>query len=296
MKKIYYSEKLIESVVKLSHSLAASTDKESVESRIRWYLSPQAHIGRLKREVLSNEQVRQNTKSDCRILEIGSGMGTCCLLMKAMTGAEIVGVEPAPESYYNLHECIKDFKECNPHLQYTSLNVGGEAIPYSDESFDFIYSFEVMEHVQDPHKVMEEIYRLLKPCGCAYIATCNYDSFYEGHYARFWNPFIGVEGNRKRYIAKGLSPQFLSELNFITKKKIKKWAEEIGFYSLVFEPHTVCKPDKREFELCYPEGFVMPEGKARKTVWLHKKIESPRINNFLRKFDREYKLYFLLTK
>ena len=37
MKKIYYSEKLIESVVKLSHSLAASTDKESVESRIRWY-------------------------------------------------------------------------------------------------------------------------------------------------------------------------------------------------------------------------------------------------------------------
>lgn len=296
MKTINYSEKLIDDVKKLSQDLASSTDKETVEDRMRWYLSPQAHIGRLKREVLSNEQIRQNTRPGCKILEIGSGIGTCCLLMRALTGAEVVGVEPAPESYSNLHECINDFKECNPDLQYTSLNCGGEKIPYPDKTFDFIYSFEVLEHVQDPHKVMEEIYRLLKPYGCAYIATCNYDSFYEGHYKQFWNPFIGVEGNRKRYIRKGLSPKFLSELNFITKKKIRGWAKEIGYYSLVFDPHIVYKEGKREFELIYPEGFVMPQGCEGKATWLHKEIESPRVANFLEKFDREYKLYFILTK
>ena len=66
--------------------------------------------------------------------------------------------------------------------------------------------------------MLEEIYRVLKPGGLSYITTCNYDSFYEGHYGRFWNPFIGKQGNRKRYIRKHLSPKFLSELNFITKK------------------------------------------------------------------------------
>lgn len=293
---VNYSEKLIEDVYKLARALADSTDKSSVDDKVRWYLSPWAHIRRLKKEVLANEHIRQNVQKGCRILEVGSGIGTCCILMKALTGAEVVGIEPAPESYFNLHDCINDFIESNPELQYTPLNCGGENVPYPDAAFNFIYSFEVLEHVQDPRKVLEEIYRLLKPGGCAYIATCNYDSFYEGHYQSFWNPFIGVEGNKQKYVKKGLSPQFFSELNYITKRKIKRWVEDIGYSNMEFNPIMDAKDLYCKFNLSYPEGFSMPEGHSGKPVWLHKKIESPWIARFLEKLDREYKLYFMLTK
>lgn len=153
-----------------------------------------------------------------------------------------------------------------------------------------------MEHVQDPRKVFEEIYRVLMPNGIAYISTCNYDSFYEGHYRRFWNPFIGAEGNRKRFAKKGLSLQFFSELNFITKKKINKWVKEIGFSDIIYNPHSEEYKAKCEIKPVYPDGFVLPSGDFTGPTWLHKKIESPRIASFLSKFDREYKLYFILKK
>ena len=124
----------------------------------------------------------------------------------------------------------------NPSLEYEILNCGGESVPLDDESVDFIYSFEVLEHVQDPYKVLSEIYRLLKKGGKAYISTCNYDSFYEGHYKRFWNPLIAPEGNKRNFVKKGLSPHFFDELNFITKKKIVEYVNDIGFSKCEFDP------------------------------------------------------------
>lgn len=297
---INYSEKLIKDVEELCFDLANASDSELVAEKMNFYLNPKAHIYRIRETVLANDKIIQcvSTKGNevPYILEIGSGMGTCCMVMKAFTGAKCVGVEPAPESYHNLLNCINDFKECNPNLSYESISCGGENIPKPDETFDFIYSFEVMEHVEDPKKVFEEIYRLLKPNGCAYIATCNYDSFYEGHYKRFWNPFIGVEGNKKRYRKKGLSEQFLNELNFITKKKIREWVGEIGYKELIFNPQMESKHMFPEIMLNYPKEFIMPQGVKCEPVWLHKKIESPKVASFLGKYDREYKLYFLLVK
>lgn len=173
---------------------------------------------------------------DSKILEIGSGIGTSCICAKALTGANIIGVEPAPLSYKELHGCIVAFKEANPNLDYQILNCGGENILLDDESVDFAYSFEVLEHVSDPYKVLAEIHRVLKKGGKAYISTCNYDSFYEGHYRRFWNPFISPERNKKNFVKKGASPQFFDELNFITKNKIIKYIDEIGFSKYKFDP------------------------------------------------------------
>lgn len=298
---INYSEELIRDVSRLCKDLAGASDSELVAEKMNYYLNPNAHIYRIKETVLANQEIMQRVGENqrvgtTRILEIGSGIGTCCFIMKAFTGADVVGIEPAPESYHNLLDCIKDFIKCNEHLSYESLQCGGEKVPYPDKSFDFIYSFEVMEHVQNPRKVFEEIYRLLKPNGCAYIATCNYDSFYEGHYKRFWNPFIGVEGNRKRFIRKGLSDKFLSELNFITKRQIKTWVSEIGFKQLIFNPAMNGDKTFPEIRLNYPDDFVMPIDEKHQSVWLHRKIESAKIANFLAKFDREYKLYFILIK
>jgi len=297
--KIYYSKSLISAVKKLVETFTDSIgNKALLNSYYLYYFDVPSRVEQIKR-VLSNMEIYQqiNKNKHPKILEIGSGLGICCLIAKAFTNAEVVGAEPAPGSYGALRECILELQNANQHLPYKSINCGGEEIPYEDNSFDLIYSFEVLEHVKDPQKVLEEIYRILKPGAYAYISTCNYDSFYEGHYKRFWNPFIGVEGNRKKFLSKGLSPKFLSELNFVTKKQIKKWTKEIGYTDLKFDPSTIDLYKNCMVRAVFPTGFRRPiVGNKEKPIWLIRLLEHPKIKFWLSKIDREYKLYFIVKK
>ena len=57
----------------------------------------------------------------------------------------------------------------------------GEKAPMPDASFDFIYSYHVLEHVADLEKTISDISRLLKKNGylCAILPCANKDSFEE---------------------------------------------------------------------------------------------------------------------
>jgi SAM-dependent methyltransferase len=45
----------------------------------------------------------------------------------------------------------------------------GENIPFENESFDYILSTEVLEHIENPEKIIREMYRVLKMNGEAII-------------------------------------------------------------------------------------------------------------------------------
>lgn len=45
-------------------------------------------------------------------------------------------------------------------------------LPYSDNTFDFIISDQILEHVKNPFKAVDECYRVLKPNGYAIHTTC----------------------------------------------------------------------------------------------------------------------------
>lgn len=296
MNKIFYSQECIDKIEILAGKLSDSTNEEAYLGQLSTYLNSLRQEERLK-GLLSNSVIRQKIgHEEAAVLEMGSGIGSSTLITRALTNRRVYGVEPAPGSYSPLLDCIVAFQKCNQHLPYTFLHCSGENIELEDESIDFIYSFEVMEHVQDPRKCMEEIYRLLKKGGVAYVATCNYDSFYEGHYRSFWNPFIGPDGNRKRFEKRGVSTEFLDELNFITKRKLIQWCNEIGFSECKFNPEFGTGYKNVFFEQIYPEGFEMPPISASNPTWLHKTIESYRVNSILEKIDKEYKLYILLAK
>lgn len=42
-----------------------------------------------------------------------------------------------------------------------------------DQKFDFVFSLEVIEHVENPRHFMREVYRILKPGGYGFISTPN---------------------------------------------------------------------------------------------------------------------------
>ncbi len=46
-------------------------------------------------------------------------------------------------------------------------------MPYEDDSFDTIVSFQVIEHIKNDHLFLQEIARILKPGGTALISTPN---------------------------------------------------------------------------------------------------------------------------
>ena len=78
-------------------------------------------------------------------------------------------------------------RRCEPVLrlvghEYMSMDIGGdepdvlgigEALPFRDESFDFVFTLSVVPHTAHPLVVMREIHRVLKPGG-RYIGTMEF--------------------------------------------------------------------------------------------------------------------------
>jgi ubiquinone/menaquinone biosynthesis C-methylase UbiE len=55
-------------------------------------------------------------------------------------------------------------------------------LPFEDQSFDVVVCSHVYEHVPDPYRMFDEIYRVLKPLGICYFSAGNRLMWNEPHY------------------------------------------------------------------------------------------------------------------
>lgn len=94
----------------------------------------------------------------------GGGRYTCAL---AKLGAKkVVGMDIGTKGISDARKRIQntEFESKVEFLESSVLD-----IPFKEESFDFVMSNGVLHHTTDPLKGIEEIYRLLKPGGKAWI-------------------------------------------------------------------------------------------------------------------------------
>jgi len=117
-----------------------------------------------------------------KLLDIGSGYGTNLATCIADFGADGYGVEPSGVGFGQGYVASRILLAANGIDPERILNSVGESLPFADESFDIVYSANVLEHTQNPEQVLREAMRVLRPGGLLYVELPNYLSYFEGHY------------------------------------------------------------------------------------------------------------------
>lgn len=96
-----------------------------------------------------------------KVLDVGCGSGVLLSRIAATYRTEGVGVDISLSSLTTAS--LKD-----PHVNRYSL-ADGESLPFEDESFDYVLSFDLLEHLPEPEKCIWEMGRVLKPGGMLLI-------------------------------------------------------------------------------------------------------------------------------
>lgn len=175
------------------------------------------------------------------VLDIGAGRGKFLAEMKK-AGFKVYGVDTSPE-----------------YVGGPVLKAPAENLPFPDNFFDFVNCAEVSEHVDDPVKMLQEIYRVLKPGGKGYISFHNRWGIYDYHYHLYfinWLPRLWTEpvlkflnkekengqaGRQKlttmHYYNYNKVKKILSSSKFMTKDiRVDKIRQRPGLVSPIFLP------------------------------------------------------------
>ncbi|MFT4044515.1 MAG: class I SAM-dependent methyltransferase [Gordonia sp. (in: high G+C Gram-positive bacteria)] len=135
-----------------------------------------------------------------RVLEAGSGEGYGAAML-ADAGAEVVCVD------YDT-SAVEHTRKRYPNLEIHQGNL--ISLPLADASVDIVVNFQVIEHLWDQVRFIEECVRVLRPGGTLFISTPNRITFSPGRDTPL-NPFHTRELNAAELteliIAGGLVPQ-----------------------------------------------------------------------------------------
>jgi ubiquinone/menaquinone biosynthesis C-methylase UbiE len=102
------------------------------------------------------------------VLSIGCGSGEDSIYLKRLGAARSVGIDMSDAM---IDIAMNSYPECEFHV----MNM--EAIDFSDNSFDFVYSSLAIHYIEDWSKVFVDVHRILKP-NSSFLFSC-------GHPLRF---------------------------------------------------------------------------------------------------------------
>ena len=102
------------------------------------------------------------------VLDVGCGGG---LLSEALDdyGATVMGIDVTEK---NINVAKHHAEQSNKSIEYLHLDAKS-LVQSKEEFFDVICCLEVVEHVPDPSKLIEDCSNLLKPGGLMFLSTIN---------------------------------------------------------------------------------------------------------------------------
>lgn len=167
-----------------------------------------------------------------RVLDVGAGQGGLVLEL-LVRGADAHGAEPGQEFAGLSRLRLEDagFSACRIVRAYA------EALPFPRNSFDYVTSLQVLEHVREPDLMLREMYRVLRPGGLCFISSENYLSFYEPHYRVFWLPLLPKSIGSAYLECRGRNSDFLEKyIHYTTYPQVWRLCRRTGFENLTYLP------------------------------------------------------------
>jgi SAM-dependent methyltransferase len=181
-----------------------------------------------------------------RVLDVAAGCGTF-LLYGLNHGRDVTGIEPEEwkRSYYQ-----RKIELCRYPAQYADRIVAavGESLPFANESFDLVTTYQTLEHVADVQQCAREMLRVLRPGGVLYVRAPDYSSFFEPHYRV---PMLPKMDRRlaERYLELlGRPLAGLRSLNWTTEREIVRVLRQLP-YRLQIEHNRDFLIEKRRREV-----------------------------------------------
>jgi ubiquinone/menaquinone biosynthesis C-methylase UbiE len=161
-----------------------------------------------------------------KILEAGCGPGYYLrILSKLGLNLKLYGIDIDRNALTSAKKII------GKRAIYASLT---KKLPFKANSFDKVFTSEVLEHIQNDNLAMDQIYKVLKPGGRLVITVPNND------YPFFWDPVNWVmERILKKHIRKGLWAGIWSNhIRLYSVEEIKRLVKKGDFSVVDIEPLT----------------------------------------------------------
>lgn len=102
----------------------------------------------------------------------------------------------------------------------------GMQLPFRDDAVDVCYSSNVLEHVDDPWRMADEMMRITKPGGLVFISYTLWFGPWGGHETSPWHYFGGFRARRRYAKVHGHEPKnkFGESLFKVTVAQGRRWA------------------------------------------------------------------------
>ena len=101
------------------------------------------------------------------VLDLGCGAGVEVVRF-ARAGARVTGVDIAPSAIHLTRQYL-----AQQGLQARLEVADGEALPFPDEAFDFLYAHGVVQYTTSDRRLVAEAHRVLRPGGVAMFQAYN---------------------------------------------------------------------------------------------------------------------------
>lgn len=150
-----------------------------------------------------------------KVLVVGGGTGAEFIAL-SLRGCQVYAIEPDWPAVAIAHQKAT-------HLQLHAdnfLNGVGETLPFEAETFDWIWCWSVLEHVQNVEACIQEMVRVTKVGGRIFISTPDYRQFFEGHYKMAFPMFLPRWMVKLWLSLRGYSPKFLDTLQLVNSRQL----------------------------------------------------------------------------
>lgn len=166
------------------------------------------------------DEIRTHFPGASSVLDMSSGCGTF-VFSALKQGLHAYGIEP--ELWKNIFCRLKINERKYPkYWNDCFIQSIGEKLPFQDNSFDCISTFQTLEHVQNLEQCIDEMMRVVRSGGGLHIRCPDYRSTFEGHYLLPWLPLM-PKALARMYLTFLRRPvSGLDTLTYTTRGKIER--------------------------------------------------------------------------